>query len=236
MSVPHIRSRRRASPWRGPWLVPLSGHWIDAASSHLSHHVSLVRVTVAALRGSAPREAGASMLVDAVGTVGTIGGGRLEWHAVALARELLRDPRAAPVRVADLILGPELGQCCGGRVELWLEMRLPDEHARTAILEQMLAKQSAALGTIELPRLVEQTAGFTGADLKRLLDDGKNLLAYDKVRGVPLKPATEYFLSAVATVRDNKARYAEADVRARQQRPVRAPYYDAVGATATTFR
>jgi len=78
-------------------------------------------VTVTALRGSAPREAGASMLVDAVGTVGTIGGGRLEWHAVTLARELLRNARAAPVRLADLILGPELGQCCGGRVELWLE-------------------------------------------------------------------------------------------------------------------
>jgi xanthine dehydrogenase accessory factor len=101
--------------------VPLSGHWIDAARTHLSQHAALVRVTVTALRGSAPREAGASMLVDALGTVGTIGGGRLEWHAVTLARELLRNARAAPVRIADLILGPELGQCCGGRVELWLE-------------------------------------------------------------------------------------------------------------------
>jgi xanthine dehydrogenase accessory factor len=121
MSVPHIRSRPRASRFGGSWLVPLSGHWIDAARNHLSHHAALVRVTVAALRGSAPREAGASMLVDAAGTVGTIGGGRLERHAVTVARELLRDARAAPVRIADLILGPELGQCCGGRVELWLE-------------------------------------------------------------------------------------------------------------------
>jgi xanthine dehydrogenase accessory factor len=121
MSVPHIRSRHGAKRWTGSWLVPLSGHWIDAARTHLSHHAALVRVTVTALRGSAPREAGASMLVDAGGTVGTIGGGRLEWHAVSLARELLCDPRAAPVRIAELILGPELGQCCGGRVELWLE-------------------------------------------------------------------------------------------------------------------
>jgi xanthine dehydrogenase accessory factor len=121
MSVPHIGSRHRAARWRGQWLVPLSGHWIGAARTHLSQHAALVRVTVTALRGSAPREAGASMLVDALGTVGTIGGGRLEWHAVTLARELLRNARAAPVRIADLILGPELGQCCGGRVELWLE-------------------------------------------------------------------------------------------------------------------
>jgi xanthine dehydrogenase accessory factor len=121
VSVPHVKPRHPAARWRSPWLVQLSGHWIDAARKHLSHHAALVRVTVTALRGSAPREAGASMLVDALGTVGTIGGGRLEWHAIALARELLRDARGAPVRIADLILGPELGQCCGGRVELWLE-------------------------------------------------------------------------------------------------------------------
>ena len=129
MSVPHIRSGHRASRSRGSWLVPLSGHWVDAARTHLSHHPVLVRVTVMALRGSAPREAGATMLVDAGGIVGTIGGGRLEWHAVTLARELLGDARATPVRIADLILGPELGQCCGGRVELWLE-RLTRNDAR----------------------------------------------------------------------------------------------------------
>jgi xanthine dehydrogenase accessory factor len=119
--VPRIGAPERASRGSGAWLEPLAGHWIEAALTHLAHHATLVRVTVTRLRGSAPREAGASMLVDAVGTLGTIGGGRLEWHAAALARELLRDPRAAPVRIADLILGPELGQCCGGRVELWLE-------------------------------------------------------------------------------------------------------------------
>jgi xanthine dehydrogenase accessory factor len=102
-------------------LKPLPGHWIEAARAHLSQHAQLVRVTVVALRGSAPREAGASMLVGTQGTVGTIGGGQLEWRASELARELLEDPGAAPLLLLDLILGPDLGQCCGGRVELWLE-------------------------------------------------------------------------------------------------------------------
>jgi xanthine dehydrogenase accessory factor len=31
------------------------------------------------------------------------------------------------VRIADLILGPDLGQCCGGRVELWLERLTHDD-------------------------------------------------------------------------------------------------------------
>jgi xanthine dehydrogenase accessory factor len=107
-----------------------------------------VRVTVTALRGSAPREAGASMLVDAVGTVGTIGGGRLEWHAVSLARELLRDARAAPVRIADLILGPELGQCCGGRVELWLErLTRTDVHWLEDAARRLRAEPEAAIAS-----------------------------------------------------------------------------------------
>ncbi len=50
--------------------------------------------------------------------------------------------------------------------------------------------------------------------LKRLAEDGKALFAYDKVRGLPLKGATEYFLAAIETVRANKERYAEAEARA----------------------
>ena len=62
-----------------------------------------------------------------------------------------------------------------GRIELWLEMRLPDQAARTAILGQMLAGLAPSVGVVEVAPLVEATAGFTGADLKRLIEDGKNL-------------------------------------------------------------
>ncbi len=174
MSVPHIRSRHGALRTRGPWLVPLSGHWIDAARTHLSHHAALARVTVTALRGSAPREAGASMLVDAVSTVGTIGGGRLEWHAITLARELLGDARAAPVRIADLILGPELGQCCGGRVELWLErLTRNDVHwvedvARRLRADPGVAIASEMLNGVVTHRLLRRSfAGAAAVELER---------------------------------------------------------------------
>jgi len=113
-----------------------------------------------------------------------------------------------------------------GRIELWLQMRLPDEQARAAILKQLLATLPAAFGRIQVPLLVEATGGFTGADLKRLVEDGKNLFAYDQVRTLPLQPSTEYFLKAVEIVRDNKTRYAEAEARARQQHPSRPAYFD----------
>lgn len=105
-----------------------------------------------------------------------------------------------------------------GRVELWLELRPPEERARATILRRYLAGLPAALGEVDADQLAGATEGFTGADLKRLADDGKALLAYDRARGQPLRPVVEYFLEAVEGVRSNKARYAEAEARARQPR------------------
>lgn len=82
-----------------------------------------VCVTVAAARGSTPREASARMLVSDAGVDGSIGGGHLEFRAIATARRLLAAWREAPdAHRAELrethALGPALGQCCGGSVDL----------------------------------------------------------------------------------------------------------------------
>jgi SpoVK/Ycf46/Vps4 family AAA+-type ATPase len=113
-----------------------------------------------------------------------------------------------------------------GRIELWLEMRLPDDAARFAILEQLISRADHPFNDIEIQPLVAATGGFTGADLKRLLDDGKNLYAYDRASKQPLRRVTDYFLTAIDTVRDNKKRYAEAEARARELRPQRPVFYD----------
>ncbi len=79
-----------------------------------------VVVELRSVQGSVPREAGTRMLVAQDEVIGTIGGRHLEWMAMHTARELLagRTPWPAPVRVA---LGPSLGQCCGGAVDLAYE-------------------------------------------------------------------------------------------------------------------
>ncbi|NDV02168.1 xanthine dehydrogenase accessory protein XdhC [Pseudoroseicyclus tamaricis] len=79
-------------------------------------HGEVVRVLVAHTAGSAPRSAGTSMLVWADGAEGTIGGGALEWQAMAAAREMLAGGPA--LRRETLALGPALDQCCGGAVRL----------------------------------------------------------------------------------------------------------------------
>jgi xanthine dehydrogenase accessory factor len=95
------------------------------ALARLAAHVRAggraVWVRVERVEGSAPREPGAAMRVDADGTIdGTIGGGHLEHDAIGLARRLL----ASGERVARCrrVLGASLGQCCGGVVELSLRV------------------------------------------------------------------------------------------------------------------
>jgi xanthine dehydrogenase accessory factor len=79
-----------------------------------------VQVRVGATRGSVPREAGTRMLVAADAVAGTIGGGHLEWQAIAQARALLAGP-PWQAQVQDIALGPALGQCCGGALQLHFE-------------------------------------------------------------------------------------------------------------------
>jgi xanthine dehydrogenase accessory factor len=76
-------------------------------------------VKVTSTRGSTPREVGAWMIVTPLGFHGTIGGGTLEWHAMAEAQSLLH--KSPTQKATRKILGPDMGQCCGGSVELLIE-------------------------------------------------------------------------------------------------------------------
>lgn len=83
--------------------------------------VPVAMVTIAEVRGSAPREAGVRMLVTADDLVGTIGGGHLEWRGMEIARTMLAE-RDATRQIVRIPLGPALGQCCGGVVQLAFEV------------------------------------------------------------------------------------------------------------------
>ena len=94
-----------------------------------------VLVRVDATQGSVPREAGTWMAVFADSLVGTIGGGHLEYEAIARARALLQDPHALRQGAGQedrqtslrFALGPALGQCCGGVVYLVFERVSADD-------------------------------------------------------------------------------------------------------------
>ncbi|OWV97400.1 xanthine dehydrogenase accessory protein XdhC [Rhizobium sp. R72] len=74
----------------------------------------LVEVTGAV--GSTPRDTDAWMLVSKNRSFSTIGGGQLEYMAIDQARRALR--HSQPIATMSIPLGPDIGQCCGGRVGL----------------------------------------------------------------------------------------------------------------------
>ena len=75
-----------------------------------------IEILVVETRGSAPREAGTRMWVDAEAVRGSIGGGNLEYTALKIAREMLLSSETQ--RERKFALGDSLGQCCGGAVTL----------------------------------------------------------------------------------------------------------------------
>jgi xanthine dehydrogenase accessory factor len=89
-----------------------------------------VLVTVAAVEGSVPREPGAKMLVDAERQWGTVGGGHLELRGAEVARAMLAAGETR--RLERFPLGPSLGQCCGGVVQLAFELLDPAHAAALA--------------------------------------------------------------------------------------------------------
>jgi len=106
----------------------------------LSRGERCVLVTVAQVRGSAPREPGAKMLVWESGTAGSVGGGHLEFRAIAFAHRMLGADDGGAATIESFSLGPELNQCCGGQVSLLFEAL--DESARPWLREW--AKVAAA--------------------------------------------------------------------------------------------
>lgn len=92
--------------------------WIEELADLAAAGKPAVLVTVAGIRGSAPREVGAKMIVTATETIGTIGGGQLEYQSTRVAVESLE---AEHHTLRSFPLGSSMGQCCGGVVEILFE-------------------------------------------------------------------------------------------------------------------
>ena len=98
----------------------------------LSRERACVLVEVASAAGSTPRDTDAWMLVSKDRTFATIGGGQLEFMAIDHARKLVQGAKA-DLRLA-IPLGPEIGQCCGGRVAL--SFKKVDADTRATLIER----------------------------------------------------------------------------------------------------
>jgi xanthine dehydrogenase accessory factor len=122
-------------------------------------HAAAVVAELSAVRGSSPREAGTFMLIAEGGSLGTIGGGALEYMVIDRARQVLRDGEAGDA--LDIPLGPEIGQCCGGRVEV--SLRRLDAALANQLTRRLRAEAAAR------PHVYLFGAGHVGRALARAL-------------------------------------------------------------------
>ena len=132
----------------------MTGFDRDTLIAACAEHGRVCRVVVADVRGSAPREIGAAMLVWQGGFSGTIGGGTLEYQAILAARASLS---CETPTVTQHALGPDLGQCCGGAVTLMSDPF--DEKTATALPKDVVAR-----GTGDMPLRVQRVLSLARSE------------------------------------------------------------------------
>ena len=95
-------------------------NWTEAIHQCTQMGEACVLVTVLGAQGSTPRDNGTKMVIAREHNYGTIGGGHLEYQAMSIAADLLREG-VEQQRITHFPLGARLGQCCGGRTTLLFE-------------------------------------------------------------------------------------------------------------------
>ena len=95
------------------------GDWISFLREAKQRGETAIVITVAATKGSVPRDTGTKMIVTEKDVHGTIGGGHLEYKAINIAKNMIAASDARAVH--RFVLGATLGQCCGGVMNLAFE-------------------------------------------------------------------------------------------------------------------
>jgi xanthine dehydrogenase accessory factor len=165
----------------------MSGHW-DRLAEILERHGRAARVAVVATRGSTPREIGAALVMRPDGGFhGTVGGGALEWCLLAHAGTSLAEGSTG-ITFEEVVLGADLGQCCGGRVTASIEVFATSDLAEVRRLAALEAEGTVTLvGEIHDGRLVRSLAAdpseepglaADGRLVERFGDDRRELLLF----------------------------------------------------------
>ncbi|MEO0345122.1 MAG: xanthine dehydrogenase accessory protein XdhC [Pseudomonadota bacterium] len=174
-----------------------------------------IAVTVAGVRGSAPRETGSKMLVTADAVLGTIGGGQLEHSCIAAARERLTATESPTQALRRFALGSQCGQCCGGVVEVlferidanaeWLDAAYTTLRAggRAALVTRIGHRESRSDAAISQP--VRQTRE-NATPATRARNDAKQVITAARIDALsPMAPGTDATLTEPAMLRALRA-------------------------------
>lgn len=94
-----------------------------------------------------------------------------------------------------------------GRVELWLETKLPDQASRATLIEKLVSNLDLSSIDFDVDEIAMASEGCTPADLKRLINEAKTQYAWDESRDKPLKSLTDYAIHAINSLKQLKQKY-----------------------------
>ena len=122
------------------------GFDLEDLRAKVAHYGRVTRVVIAAIKGSSPREVGAAMVLWDGGQSGTIGGGVLEYQLSLSAQHAPEGPQTHA-------LGPDMGQCCGGAITVWVEHY---DAARIAALDAQIIARGPMPQPLAVKRLLAE--------------------------------------------------------------------------------
>ncbi len=118
-----------------------------------------IKINILETKGSTPRNTDAFMLVNERQTIGTIGGGNLEFLAIENAKKMLFSGETE--QELEISLGAKTTQCCGGWVKI--KLQILDEKQRRLLLKKTKIQEAT------LPEIYLFGAGHVGKALANLL-------------------------------------------------------------------
>ncbi len=96
-------------------------------SKNINFNSKIVKAKITEVKGSSPNNLDDIILISTDTIFGTIGGGNLEYLVIEEAKKLLN--KSIPNKVMNIPLGPGIGQCCGGYVQIKLSLHNNSEDA-----------------------------------------------------------------------------------------------------------
>ena len=139
----------------------------------------LIKAKIINSEGSIPSEKGNYMLISEKDIFGTIGGGRLEYIIINKARGLIKN-NVQKSKVLNIPLGPGIGQCCGGYVQIQLTHYVNGEES----LENAIANSNLFIFGAGH---IGQALSLKSLDLNfnvHLIDSRKNFLLMNEYKDI----------------------------------------------------
>ena len=87
-----------------------------------SYKEKLIKAKIINTEGSVPRDINTFMFISKLEIFGTVGGGQLEYLIINKTKDILKYKKSKYSSIINIPLGPSIGQCCGGYVQVELTL------------------------------------------------------------------------------------------------------------------